>query len=205
MGQYYRAYLEGSESDKYEVYRPWCGAKLCEIAFYDMSFVNLVLNRLIERPMKLAFIGDYADDYSDKWGEYNHTGYIIRYNRAHKEEKGLNAIICMKEEEARSVQKEVKDTSSSYVVNKTRKEFISLKEYYEKALENYPDKPVMHPLVLLTACGNGRGGGDFYSNNREVCSAVGLWAFDIIEIVMEKERVNSTYKNVTDDYMFVEA
>lgn len=204
MGQYYRAYLESSESDKYEVYRPWSGAKLCEIAFCEQPFIDLVLNRLIENPMRLAFIGDYANDNDDKWGEYNHTGYIIRYNRAYKDETGQNAIRCMKEEEARKVQKEVQDTSSAYVVNKTRKEFISLSQYYENASKNYRNNFVMHPLVILTACGNGRGGGDFYCSNDELNSAVGRWAFDFIEIVMGKERVNSTYKNATEEYMFVE-
>lgn len=206
MGQYYRAYLEGEESDRYEVYRSWCGSKLCEIAFCDLSFVNLVFNRIIERPMRLAFIGDYANLDDDKWGPYNHIGYIIRYNRTYNDEEpvGINAIRCLKEEEARKIQKDVIDTSIAYIVNKSRKQFISLSDYYQKAANYYCGKYVMHPLVILTSCGNTRGGGDYYSRDSNLMMAVGKWAFDFIEVVMEKERVNSTYKDVTEDYIFVE-
>lgn len=204
MGQYYRAYLEADEPDRYEVFRPWCGAKLCEIAFCDLSFVNLVFNRLINRPMHLAFIGDYANDKDDKWGGYNHSGYMLRYDRAYGDEAGANAIVCMEEEEARKVQEQVKDISSAYVVNKSRKEFISLRDYKRLAEKYYPKAYVMHPLVILTACGNGRGGGDYYTNDEDLYASVGKWAFDVIEIVLTQNMVNSTYKDVTEDYIFAE-
>ena len=36
-----------------------------------------------------------------------------------------------------------------------------------------------HPLALLTATGNGRGGGDYYGKNKE---SIGVWKFDEISV-----------------------
>ena len=36
----------------------------------------------------------------------------------------------------------------------------------------------IHPLPLLTACDNGRGGGDYHGTDMDV---IGTWAFDLIE------------------------
>jgi hypothetical protein len=38
----------------------------------------------------------------------------------------------------------------------------------------------LSPLPLLTACGNGRGGGDFYKDHIGF-SDVGTWAFQLVE------------------------
>lgn len=43
----------------------------------------------------------------------------------------------------------------------------------------------VNPLPLLTACGNGRGGGDYYDCYPDY-DKVGTWAFDFIELTREK-------------------
>ena len=59
--------------------------------------------------------------------------------------------------------------SYTYIVNHTKKVYIEKKGEF-------------HPLAILTAEGNGRGGGDYYGPNIDM---VGTWARDVIS--MENE------------------
>ena len=43
----------------------------------------------------------------------------------------------------------------------------------------------VHPLPLLTACGNDRGGGDYHEGHPNY-NRVGEWAFDLIECTDRK-------------------
>ena len=60
------------------------------------------------------------------------------------------------------------DSSGKWIVNHTKK--VGFRMNQEDAL---------HPIPLLTACGNGKGNGDYYGKNRNIC---GIWAFNIISI-----------------------
>ena len=61
--------------------------------------------------------------------------------------------------------------------NKTTKE----ERQNEKLLYyNWEVDSVLHPLPLLTAVGNGRGGGDYAGINAD---KIGSWAFDVLEVV----------------------
>lgn len=42
---------------------------------------------------------------------------------------------------------------------------------------------VTHPLPLLTAIGNGRGGGDYHGTNE---SMVGMWAMDLLSFTEDR-------------------
>lgn len=63
--------------------------------------------------------------------------------------------------------------SYPYIVNHTKKVYIEKKDRF-------------HPLSLLTAEGNGRGGGDYHGSN----TMVGTWARDVIS--MENEAPDYT-------------
>ena len=52
------------------------------------------------------------------------------------------------------------------------------------------------PISLLTAIGNGRGGGDYRRDN----SLVGYWAGD--EVYLSESKPNEKYLDVTDDVDF---
>lgn len=56
------------------------------------------------------------------------------------------------------------------------------------------DTLTMHPLPLLCADGNGRGGGDYYDLNKEV---VGYWAYNRIG-------VTNNVKDIPNDYTELE-
>lgn len=73
-------------------------------------------------------------------------------------------------------------TSQLVIVNHTKKQYIDLGEWWE--LCHFYDKYngydwCIHPLPLLTACGNGLGGGDYCGLNEKMC---GYWAFDYIGV-----------------------
>ena len=56
-----------------------------------------------------------------------------------------------------------------------------------------------HPIPLLTAVGNGRGGGDFSGIGEE---NVGCWAGDLLEVRTVRP---DDYENVTADFQFQES
>ena len=66
-----------------------------------------------------------------------------------------------------------------FIINHSRKEYIDCDKYKERSLDK--DGWCIHPLPLLTALGNGRGGGDYYENCPNV-EQVGCWAGDLISV-----------------------
>jgi hypothetical protein len=63
------------------------------------------------------------------------------------------------------------------LVNHTKKLYIRYDEMPDK------DGWVINPLPLMTACGNGRGGGDYHSQYPDF-DKVGSWAGDVLSIEM---------------------
>lgn len=62
-----------------------------------------------------------------------------------------------------------------YLVNHTKQVSIDMSQYKPSNPES--DIWSIHPLPLLTSCGNGQGGGDYSGSNMEL---VGSWAGDVI-------------------------
>ena len=57
----------------------------------------------------------------------------------------------------------------TFIINHTKKEYVVKMN-------------ALHPLPLLTAEGNGRGGGDYHGADEDL---VGIWARDVISVEME--------------------
>jgi len=74
------------------------------------------------------------------------------------------------------------DYSHKFLVNLTKKEYISFDEYMAKATSDWQ----LNPISILTAIGNGRGGGDYYSDDKKTMELVGSWAWDVITIDEEE-------------------
>lgn len=190
MGQYYKAYLrdrEGGErlfnpqnaiyktvrnlpadaecgyrSDGF--YDHFSGMKLMEHSWLANDFVNGVVEAIWCDPCRVAWVGDYADGrdrlYTEEvgaavWGEGGlPDGRFGQVPEAHKD---------------------------GYLVNLTRSRFVDLAEYAEAA--TYKPKWAseggwcIHPLPILTAIGNGKGGGDYHGACMDM---VGAWAMDEI-------------------------
>jgi hypothetical protein len=61
----------------------------------------------------------------------------------------------------------------TYIVNHTKKQYVDKYEDFKK------NGCQIHPLPLLVSEGNGKGSGDYYGNNAELC---GSWSRDVISI-----------------------
>lgn len=66
---------------------------------------------------------------------------------------------------------------NKFLINTTKQEFINCTTYYN--CNHDVDDWCIHPLPLLTAVGNGEGGGDYFGVNNEL---VGRWAGDALYI-----------------------
>jgi len=137
-------------------YDNYTGLKLMEHSYWPNDFCRSFAATLVDHPQKVCWCGDYAEeeeckelgfDYNDIWGD-----------------------------NAKASPVELSDftlDSVKYLVNNDKKCYVVLADYKEKSTE---DGWTTFPISLLTALGNGRGGGDYRKEN----SLVGSWAFDEI-------------------------
>ena len=166
MGQYYRPVLEiagvvtiyGRYLDK-----RWIISKLMEHSYIGNYMMNTVSKDLFERKGRLLWCGDYAED-----NEIEITGLTV------KSIWQVNGDF-MKKTKFR--------VNNLYLCNHDTKEYINMKKYITLIEADYDDHLIVHPLSLLTAVGNGRGGGDYYGINKDY---VGLWVWNLISFEKEK-------------------
>lgn len=151
MGQYYhpakiklrpKTVVEHLYSHDYD-----SGLKLMEHSWLKNDFVNTVCKLMMKggswHKQRIIWAGDYGDD--------------IR--------KGITWYdLAVDENKVRPIFHNLR--APKYIYNDTKKEYVDTTDL--------PDSEgwIVHPLPLLTAYGNGRGGGDF----REENDFVGRWA-----------------------------
>ena len=163
MGQYYRgAVLEKSALKRNEVkvefslcpYQHNNGAKLMEHSYVGNYYVEAYERELSSRYYGSPFVwvGDYADNKFDKFNVYE-----LAHNKTTEVDK---KTLCSEDR-----------SNWKYLINFDKKMFVRIPELSE----NWD----IHPLPLLCADGNQRGGGDYYGANEEL---VGSWAYDRIGI-----------------------
>jgi len=158
MGQYYFAVILDDEGDIVawmNAYGYNEGVKLMEHAYLTSAFVNAVEFSLSPEgayyKSRVVWAGDYADD--------EHRYY----------KKNLHAL-C-NDDESKLIRPEPRSaTKYRYIVNHTKKQYVDKSKAHN-----------FHPLPLLTAEGNGRGGGDLY----DAPPFVGSWARDVISVEEE--------------------
>lgn len=170
MGQYYHAYTKNTAEER--VWSLQCtnftetrdfdwyvGLKLTEHSWYGNILTDAISFYLYQNPTQLVWVGDYA-----KEAEVYHK--------------------CWGDDNVNEYHYDVTDTPFDYtgkwLVNHTTKEAFPL------------DKPagemwVMYPISLITAVGNGLGGGDYHGKNKRM---IGKWAMHTLSIE----------DNVPDDY-----
>lgn len=187
MGQYYEAYVNAvSTGEGEKIFSPYTmhnGLKIMEHSWWKNDFVNAVAARLIGAPSRVAWIGDYAepDDCMGVEDCFKQTAMEI----------------IMKTHEVIVGQLDVTEVpptlEGKFLINHTKKEFVDLSKYHTLCTD--ADGWCIHPLPLLTAVGNGRGGGDYYSKFGE--EYVGKWAFDLIEIDTLPPQLPNTCKGAS--------
>jgi hypothetical protein len=131
------------------------GLKLMEHSFLGNNFVSTFEFGLspegIYHKSRVVWAGDYADNEPDQ--EKNLYCICTEYNKIRPDEKTTRKY--------------------RFVVNHTKKLFVD-----KTKIPKYSEGYTIHPLPLLTAEGNGRGGGDF----RDGEPLVGSWARDVISV-----------------------
>ena len=172
MGQYYIAIiLEGEKNPNdpsledgntikpeaiklYMVsYRYWNGAKLMEHSYLDNNFVKQFEYHLTKDGMFYKSRAVWAGDYADNEPNLDTNLYHIADNNFPDKIYGSSETITK---------------NYRYILNHDKKQYVDKKKY-----------KVLHPLPLLIAEGNGRGGGDYRGPFKE---DIGIWARDVISV-----------------------
>lgn len=139
------------------------GAKLMEHSYIGNKFVGAVMNLIADDSRfyghPFAWVGDYAD--------------VVNGNNLYDCAHDIQEETEKKYEDCVTTPREFK-----YLVNLTKKQYIELPTHN-------PNKWQVHPLPLLTAFGNGRGGGDYYKDDKRV----GSWAFDRIGCTNSEDKL----------------
>ena len=161
------------EKDPNSWYNNFSGLKLMEHSWLENDFVNGVLEAIWDKPARVAWVGDYADDEYDFDEYYTKEVYEAAWGETKKPELPFDEVPTIHR--------------TGFIVNHDKGQYIDL-ERYAKASASCPswDKGntwVTHPLPLLTAIGNGRGGGDYWGTNNGL---VGSWAMDSIVFTLER-------------------
>ncbi len=171
MGQYFRPIL----GDKYglnckifdrSVDGQYTLAKLLEHSWWKNPFVNAFSELLYNEPSRVIWCGDYADepDYFD----FPHCSAFY--------------VPCYKEVWGETVSTHTVYSSDftldgKFLLNHDRRQFVDLNEYKATSVDKHGW--TIHPLPLLTAVGNDRGGGDFHEGNTGF-DCVGIWAWQLL-------------------------
>lgn len=152
------------------------GMKLLENGTAGSRFVAAVVNALRDRPARVAWVGDYAeedDDFANN-PHYDRKDYEYVWEDD-RDPVAFDAIPA------------AADGLRGFLVNHDKRKFVNLAD--TNIEENY----VLHPLAGLSVIGNGRGGGDFYGTGM---SSIGSWALDLLEVTDEAP---SGYEKLTEN------
>ena len=173
MGQYYMPILGDQFGLNCKVFDrsvdgQYTMAKLLEHSWWLNPFVNSFSEFLYKEPSRVCWVGDYADEPDD----FDFTNCSAFYVPSYKEVWGETVLLH-------------KAFSSDFyldrkfLLNHDTKQFVDLDEYKKASVDKHGW--AIHPLPLLTAVGNDRGGGDFHEGNTGY-ENVGIWAWHLLSI-----------------------
>jgi hypothetical protein len=198
MGQYYRGVILGKTSKRKKkviVKKAYCcyahgnGAKLMEHSYvgnwYVKAYEQALANDFYGYPF--VWVGDYADEMFNTDVYTKANVFIDNVTKRNAKKKGFYPVgynfekvfadgFVEKANDTEFAEKVItKDNADKvdtfkYIINLDKKEVVTMPEIKE-------DDWAIHPLPLLCADGNGRGGGDYHGINEDM---VGIWAYDRI-------------------------
>lgn len=175
MGQYYRPCFINSKKDKvlnyFSSYDTENGAKLMEHSYVGNALVVNVSYKMINSPKRLVWAGDYAD------AVVGDDNFYYLTDKAKKVESSYEIAMMKNELDANTI-----------YINHDKKEWFDLKKQTIPDMKGWGG--IAHPLPILTADGNGRGGGDYDGALMEM---VGKWKGDLIEI---SDTIPADYKEI---------
>ena len=131
----------------------------------EMGVVFEIYQQIYMAKRQIIWIGDYAKDhplYRPEYDRIYHKAWDRQYRRPKKKEPPVFS------------------TKECFLVNHTKNEYLSF-DKYAQVNTTYDEwgPQLIQPLPLLTAIGNGLGGGDYRGEDMEY---VGSWAGDYISI-----------------------
>lgn len=166
------------------------GPKLMEHSWVGNNFVNAILKKLDNNPMRVAWLGDYSSDlcneaYINMGGGFvaDKEDFADYYGSVWLEECQPHAPLMKNDNSEYLLDIEHADC---FLVNVTKGCYIDMQEYVKEnetneTFDNSGFSPwCINPLPLLTSVGNGQGGGDYRS--KIGMDDVGSWAFDKVYI-----------------------
>lgn len=171
MGQYYRPIFGDEYGLNCKVFDrsidgEYTMAKLLEHSWWVNPFVNSFSEFLYNEPGRVCWVGDYADEPDDFYFPNCSAFYVPYYKEVWGEtvklHKALSSDFVL---------------DGKFLVNHDTKQYVDLDEYKKLSVDKYGW--TIHPLPLLTAVGNDRGGGDFHEGNTGY-EQVGLWAWQLL-------------------------
>ena len=190
MGQYYKAIILNEDKKTIKAHATsWDynnGSKLMEHSWLLNDFVARIEVELLNNPQPLVWAGDYADPEVDSDGNivkgtYMSVGKLEEYDVTlydmckDKDELKQGDVFTLLEK------KEVKASAKRrYILNHDTKQFVDKKKMPEDK-----DGWKIHPLPLLVADGNNRGGGDYREEHADF-EKVGIWKRNRISIETRK-------------------
>ncbi len=168
MGQYYLTIFlaeAGTAGSKEHIraymcgYNYNCGVKLMEHSWIGNKFMSAVEHALSPEggfyKSRVVWAGDYADHEAD----CEKNLYKMADAQDHKNVSPPDRIMH----------------EYRYIVNHTKKQYVD-----KESVKAEPTHGLrIHPLSLLTAEGNGQGGGDYRGHEEHM---VGIWARDVISV-----------------------
>lgn len=169
MGQYYKQAIE--QDGNLDIFDAQTvndrnGRKLMEHSWIGNSFMDAISERIHNKPANIVWCGDYANEPQD-FVTIDWINYETIYPKDGREPQRLEEL------------PERFDYSHKYLVNHTNKCYVDFDLYMSKCKDK--DGWILHPLSLLTAVGNGRGGGDYHEDCADYYM-VGAWAGNTLEI-----------------------
>jgi hypothetical protein len=177
MGQYYMPVIKrGNKLRRVCSHNFDNGLKLTEHSYVGNDFVNVVANDLVENPAQLYWVGDYAEANDFISESMFNKVYDYAWNR--KKNIGTSLEGCNTNFDW---------DKDWYYINLTKKEYMKMPK---------EGNWIYSPISLLTAIGNGRGGGDYCGGNR----MVGCWAGD--KVYLSTIKPEGKFTDITGDCDF---
>ena len=171
MGQYFRPILGDAYGLNCKVFDrsvdgEYTLAKLLEHSWWQNPFVNAFSKFLYKEPSRVIWCGDYAYEPDDFNFPNCSAFYVPSYGEVWDDT--VSAI---------GVSSTDFTLDGKFLLNHDAKQFVDLDEYKAGSVDKHGW--TIHPLPLLTAVGNDRGGGDFHEGNIGF-EFVGSWAWQLI-------------------------
>jgi len=199
MGQYYRILMKrdgkimvnAREIEGHD----YVMAKLMEHSYLGHSLMRAVAAELEKGPMRLAWVGDYANQGGDS-GDGDDVSVVtngeVTFNDVWND-AAIDESVANGGKVSRIVFPSVKSFkyAGKLFVNYTKEEYVDFDAYIKMSLPDNPSGAIakkrlvdwcVSPVSLLTAVGNDSGGGDYRSVHPNYAK-VGRWAWDEVEII----------------------